>query len=75
MNNGAQADLDNKVPALIIMEDSRLAIQQSMGGDRMQEILVAGDVSASHQICRTVQLGPVFARYTVIQRGSRYAGH
>ena len=31
MNNGTQGALDNKVPGLIIVGNSRLAIQQAMG--------------------------------------------
>ena len=69
MNNRAQESLDHKVPNLINIGDSRLAIQQSLG-DRIQEKLDAGDASASQIISRPAQICPVFRHNTVLRRGS-----
>ena len=50
INWGTQAALDHNVTDLIIVGDSRIAIQQSMGG-RMQEEFVTGAASASQETC------------------------
>ena len=75
MNNGARAPLEHNVFDCITVGDSRLAIQQPMGADRMRKRLVAGDAGTSQFISRLVRLCTAFARYTMIKRGCRYASY
>ncbi|GMF23359.1 unnamed protein product [Phytophthora fragariaefolia] len=62
MNNGVVAALQRGVSNLIIVGDSRLAIQQSMGGDRMQEGRVATRVGQTQRAYQEIELRALPAR-------------